>query len=119
GYLSTARDHALAPDSPLILDVLAAFERVDAVFNDELCGTWIDGSDGLDTAVKPKVIGVALKAVRDTLAAAYAKPALSRSEYAALMMPWRRVFPAEGTDQPAPSAQSAAVDNLLAALAPL
>jgi hypothetical protein len=101
-YLSLARDHALRPDSPLVIDVLAAFGRVDTVFDEELTGD---------------AVTVALKAVRDALAAAYAKPVLARAEYAALMSPWRRVFAVNG--EPGPSKQADAVQDLLDAFAPL
>jgi hypothetical protein len=102
-YLSIARDHALAPDSPLVVDVLAAFERVDAVFRDELSAS----DDSLvarpsGATVKPQVVTIALKAVRDAVAAAYARPVLARAEHAALMAPWRRVVAANGS----PSARS-------------
>jgi hypothetical protein len=101
-YLSLARDHALRPDSPLVIDVLAAFGRVDTVFDEELTGD---------------AVTVALKAVRDALAAAYAKPVLARAEYTALMSPWRRVFAVNG--EPGPSKQADAVQDLLDAFAPL
>jgi hypothetical protein len=92
-YLSLVRDHALGPDSPLVIEVLSAFDQVDAVFEDEL---WVadaidaaNGGDGSDTAVKRHVVNTAVKAIRDALAAAYARPILARGEYAALMGPWR------------------------------
>jgi hypothetical protein len=102
-YLSVARDHALAPDSPLVVEVLAAFERVDAVFREELSAS--DDAlfaHGSGATVKPHVVSTALKAVRDALAAAYARPVLARAEHTALMAPWRRVVAANGS----PSARS-------------
>jgi hypothetical protein len=97
-YLSIARHHALAPDSPLVVEVLAAFERVDAVFRDELSAS----DDALvahaaGATVKPQVVTIALKAVRDAVAAAYARPVLARAEHAALMAPWRLVVAANGS----------------------
>ena len=46
------------------------------------------GDDGAATAVKPQVVKHALKAVRDAVAAVYARPVLSRAEYPALIGPW-------------------------------
>jgi hypothetical protein len=98
-YLAVARDHALAPDSPLVIDVLHAFDCVDAVFDGELGAREVPdaamASESFTTALKPQVVSNALKAIRDALAAAYARPILSRAEYLGLMGPWRGVFPAE------------------------
>jgi hypothetical protein len=108
-FLAGARDHALSPDSPLIIDLLAAFDRIDAVFFGELDDGGLDGADaaGADldeveldsgspthgTTLKPQLINTALKAIRDGLAAAYARPILGRAEYIALIGPWRRALP--------------------------
>ena len=85
--LSRARDRALSPDSPLVVEVLAAFDAVAALFEDDLRGEadWV--------SVDPAVTATALKAVRDAIAASYARPVLSRSEHAGLLRPWRTVYP--------------------------
>lgn len=90
-HLVAARDRALSPTSPLILDVLLSFDRIATIFADDIAGeeAWI--SVPSDTTV------IALKAVRDAIAAAYAKPILSRAEYHALLAPWRKVFPHDQT----------------------
>ncbi|MBX6372100.1 MAG: hypothetical protein IRZ02_07580, partial [Acidothermus sp.] len=40
----------------------------------------------------PTIVETGLKAVRDALAAAYARPVLRPREYLALLTPWRRVI---------------------------
>ena len=62
------------------------------------------------------MVVVALKAVRDALAGAYARPVLSRAEHAALLRPWRAVY-AEGevTAVAAPGAVAALTPQRLAA----
>jgi hypothetical protein len=79
-----------------VLEVLATFERVDQVFRDELSRGELDylSDDGPATAVKPQVMKHALHAVRDAVAAVYARPILSRAEYHALIGPWHRTFSA-------------------------
>src|SRR3954463_15767373 len=67
-FLAEARARALSPDSPLVLEVLSAFEAVQALFADDLSGE----EDYL--SVEPEVAAVALKAIRDAIAAAYARP---------------------------------------------
>ena len=108
--LSAARDRALSPDSPLVLEVLAAFDALSSLFADDLLGE----ADYLvvDTAVTVR----ALKAVRDAIAAAYARPVLSRSEHAALLRPWRTVFPVPTVDEPDLGPRGDAVKALLGAL---
>ena len=105
-YLASARDHALAPDAPLVLDVLNAFDLVDEIFDEELTFETdaAPSGDSFATALKPQVVNVALKAVRDAIAAAYARPVLSRAEYIGLLTPWRQVFPAphDGGSVPEP-----------------
>jgi len=94
-FLHVARAHALGPDTPLVLEVLATFDRVDEVFRDELSRSDLTdylGDDGPATAVKPQVVKHALHAVRDAVAAVYARPILSRAEYLALIGPWHRAF---------------------------
>jgi hypothetical protein len=91
-FLHVARAHALGPDTPLVLEVLATFERVNQVFRDELSRTDFLMDDGPATAVKPQVVKHAMHAVRDAVAAVYARPILSRAEYLALIGPWHRTF---------------------------
>lgn len=92
--LAIARDRALGPDSPLIVEVLAAFEALGALFADDVVG------EASYVAVEPAVAIRALKAVRDAIAAAYARPALSRQDHAALMRPWRLVYPQQTVAEP-------------------
>jgi hypothetical protein len=94
-FLHVARAHALGPDTPLVLEVLATFDRVDGFFREERSrGDDLLNDDGAATAVKPQVVKHALHAVRDAVAAAYARPILSRAEYLALIGPWHRAFSA-------------------------
>ena len=109
-FLAQARSKALSPDSPLVCEVLAAFEAVSALFEDELRG------DAPYVTVEPAVATTALKAVRDAVAAAYARPVLSRAEHAALMRPWRAVYAAGRACEPDLGPQSEQVTALLAAL---
>lgn len=82
-----ARDRALRPDSPLVLDVLTTFESVRAQFADDLEGA-------ADYVTVPTAVTVtALKAVRDAVAAAFARPTLGRSQFNALYGAWHAVFP--------------------------
>lgn len=92
--VADARARALAPDSPLVLEVLACFEALVALFDEDLSGE----ADYIVNS--PAVTSTALKAVRDAIAAAYARPLLSRAEYTALMAPWRAVFPVQTYDEP-------------------
>ena len=108
--VAQARDRALSPDSPLVLEVLAAFEALASLFEDDLRG------EAAYVTVDPAVTITALKAVRDAIAAAYAKPVLSRSEHAMLMAPWRGVFPRATVDEPDLGPQGEAVKALLSAL---
>jgi hypothetical protein len=93
-FVHLARARALGPDTPLVLEVLATFERVDRVFREELSRDFL-GDDGAATTVKPQVVKHALHAVRDAVAAVYARPILSRAEYLALIRPWHRAFSAQ------------------------
>lgn len=108
--LSTARDLALSPDSPLVLEVLAAFEAVASLFEDDLRGeaSWIRTS--------PTTTTTALKAVRDAIAAAYARPALRRRQHAMLMAPWRSVFSDDAYTEPDLGPHADAVRGLLSML---
>lgn len=92
--VSRARSKALSPDSPLILEVLAAFDSVSFLFAEDL-----DGSADYLT-VEPKVTVVALKAIRDAIAAAYAEPILSPAEHTELLAPWRSLFPTNSLTEP-------------------
>ena len=90
-FIAGARHRALSPNSPLVIELLAAFDRVDTMFADDLARL-DDAYDPYDP--KPHVVNTALKAIRDGLAAAYARPILRRGEYVALIGPWRRALPA-------------------------
>src|SRR3954447_152390 len=109
-FLAEARARALDPDSPLVLEVLAAFEAVQALFADDVSGE----EDYL--SVDPEVVSVALKAIRDAIAAAYARPILSRSEHGALMAAWRAVYPIDLVEEPDLGARGAEVKALLHAM---
>lgn len=103
-FLANARNRALSPDSPLIVEVLAAFDTLDVSDLSDLSG----GADsaapaGADpatpvtfgTALKPQIGNIAKRAIRDAMAAAYARPILGRADYVALIGPWRRTFPTD------------------------
>ena len=108
--IAAARDRALSPDSPLVVEVLAAFDAVTALFADDLVG------EAAYVTVDPRVTVLALKAVRDAIAAVYARPVLSRNEYAALMRPWLAVYPSPSVGEPDLGPESARVKALLAAM---
>jgi hypothetical protein len=108
--LAEARARALDPDSPLVLEVLAAFEAVQALFADDVSGE--QDYCGVDA----EVASVALKAVRDAIAAAYARPVLSRAEHSALLSAWRTVYPTNAVDEPDLGAHAAQVKALLSAM---
>jgi hypothetical protein len=108
--LSEARDRALSPDSPLVLEVLASFDALSALFADDLAGE-------ADYVVVEKEVTVrALKAVRDAIAAVYARPVLAKSEYNALLRPWRTVFPQPTVDEPDLGPRGDQVKALLASM---
>jgi hypothetical protein len=107
--LAVARDKALAPDSPLIVEVLAAFDALSAIYADDLSGAEY-------VTVDPAITATALRAMRDALAGAYARPVLSRSEYAALLRPWRTVYPRARSHEPDLGPAGAEVKRVLAAL---
>lgn len=109
-FIAAARSKALSPDSPLVCEVLAAFEAVSALFEDDLRGNLPY------VTVLPGTATTALKAVRDAVAAAYARPILTRGEHAALMRPWLRVYPDGGVAEPDLGPQGEQVKALLAAL---
>ena len=85
--VARARDKALRPETPLILEVLAAFDSIAGLFADDLAGT------APYVTVPAPTTALALKAVRDAIAAAYARPVLSAQEYAELSAPWHSVYP--------------------------
>ena len=94
--VAAARRKALSPDSPLVVEVLAAFDALVYLFADDLAG------DCDFITVEPQVTSIALKAVRDAIAAVYARPILSRSEYSTLLAPWRTIY-REERQVPAPT----------------
>lgn len=102
--VAEARRRALGPDSPLVIDVLAAFDALGALYADDLTGAraWLVNS--------PAVAATGLRAARDAVAAAYARPVLGRSSYQALMAAWRQVIVAAETPDLGPGA--AAVRSL-------
>jgi hypothetical protein len=106
--LAEARRRALEPDSPLVVEVLDCFETVQWLFAEELHG----GEDYL--AVDAEIATTALKAVRDAIAAAFARPILSVGEHAALMKAWRGVYPTDHVIDPDLGARSADVTTVLA-----
>ena len=108
--LTVAREKALAPDSPLVLEVLGAFDSVAALFADDLIG------EAAYLTVEPAVTIRALKAVRDAIAGAYARPVLRRAEHEALMRPWWAVFPHPMVPEPDLGPRGDQVKALLAAL---
>lgn len=83
---SAARARALDADTPLILEVLAAFDSLAYLYADDL------GGEASYLTVPAPVTALALKAVRDAVAAAYARPVLTAAHYDALVAPWRSVF---------------------------
>lgn len=108
--LAAARDRALRPESPLVVEVLAAFDALNALFADDLAAQ-------ADYVVLDAEVTVrALKAVRDAIAATYARPVLTRSEHAALLRPWRSVFPQPTVGEPDLGPRAEQVKALLAAL---
>src|SRR3954467_14535776 len=109
-FLAEARGRALSPDSPLVLEVLAAFEAVQALFADDLSGE----EDFL--SVEPEIASVALKAIRDAIAASYARPVLSRTEHGALMAAWRAVYPIDLVEEPDLGERSTEIKSLLSAM---
>jgi len=108
--LADARDRALGPESPLIVEVLAAFDALTALFADDILGE-------ADYVVVESAVTVrALKSVRDAIAASYARPALSKAEHAALLRPWRTVFPQPTVDEPDLGPRADSVKALLSML---
>lgn len=85
--VANARNRALDPDCPLVVDVLRTFDSISDTFRQTV-------ADADDT----QVAGAGLKALRDAVAGSFAKPALNRREYKVLMRPWRTAFPAPRLD---------------------
>lgn len=108
--LAEARARALDADSPLILEVLAAFEAVQSLFAEDIAGE----EDYLQ--VDPALATVALKAIRDAIAAAYARPVLTRAEHTALLDAWRAVYPTDGVEEPDLGERAHEVKALLSAM---
>ncbi|MCW2681515.1 MAG: hypothetical protein JWM62_2916 [Frankiales bacterium] len=108
--LAQARDRALGPESPLVVEVLAAFDALSSLFADDLAG------EADYVVVECAVTVRALKAVRDAIAAAYARPMLTRSDHAALLRPWRTVFPQPTVDEPDLGPRADSVKALLSLL---
>jgi hypothetical protein len=108
--LAEARRRALEPDSPMVLEALAKFETVQVLFAEEIRGR----EDYL--TVDPDTTSTALKAIRDAIAAAYARPILSSAEHTALTKAWRSVYPSDRVVSPNLGVRAADVTTLLAAL---
>ena len=108
--IAEARDRALSPESTLVLEVLAAFEAVTALFADDLDG------EAAYVTVERAVTNTALKSVRDAIAAAYARAELRRGQYEALMRPWRTVYPVATVAEPDLGPRAEQVKDLLAML---
>ena len=108
--VAKARDIALSPDSPLICDVLAAFDALADLFEEDLLAQ-------ADYVTVPRdVTVIALKAVRDAMAAAYARPVLSRRQHDLLSAPWRAVYPTAMVAEPDLGPDSDTVRALLATM---
>jgi hypothetical protein len=108
--LAEARRRALEPDSPLVIEVLACFDTVQSLFADEIQG------DAEYVTVDPTVASTALKAIRDGVAAAYARPVLTAAEHAALMRAWRGVYPTDRIADPDLGTRAQEVTSLVAAI---
>ncbi|MQA04259.1 MAG: hypothetical protein GEV07_16545 [Streptosporangiales bacterium] len=85
--VASARDRALDPECPLVVDVLRTFESITTTFRDTLAD-----------AEHPDAANDGLKALRDAVAGAFARPTLSRREYKVLLRPWRTAFPVPRLD---------------------
>ncbi len=96
--LAEARRRALSPDSPLIIDVLAAFDTISALYEDEVCDAVYAG--GQPGQLEPAVVVTALRAIRDAVAGAYAHPVLTRGEHQNLTRAWRSVFARSRRSEP-------------------
>jgi len=110
---AVGRARALDPDSPLVVEVLGAFDSLAYLYADDLHGE----ADYL--TVPAPVTALALKAVRDAIAAAYARPVLGPEQYAALIAPWRTLFAEGETTRPDFGPQHSDVLDVLAVMAAL
>ena len=109
-HVSAARSAALSPDSPLVLEALASFDSLAFLYADDLAGT-------AEYVVLPApVTALALKAVRDAVAAAYARPVLSAEDHARLISPWRSVFGSSSGALPDFGPQHTMIIEMLSAL---
>ena len=108
--LAEARRRSLEPDSPLVIEILSWFDTVQALFAEEIRG------DADYLTVDPEVTSWALKAVRDAIAAAYARPILTATEHNALMKAWRSVYPTDHVCDPDLGKRAAEVASLLVAM---
>lgn len=91
---ASARRRALSPDTLLVVDVLRAFDDIAALYGEDL-----DGEAGY-LVVEAGVVSVALKAMRDAVAGTFARPMLSRGDYAALTAPWSSAIDGAGRRTP-------------------
>jgi hypothetical protein len=108
--LGEARRHALEPDSPLVFEALSRFETVQVLFAEEIRG----GEEYL--GVEPDAASTALKAIRDAIAAAYARPAITAAEHSVLTKAWRAIFPNDRIATPDLGTRPTEVTSLLHAL---
>ncbi|HWB67070.1 MAG TPA: hypothetical protein VG708_09615 [Mycobacteriales bacterium] len=108
--IAEARQHALQPTSPLVIDALAAFDLAQALFAEDLVG----GHDYL--TVEPGTVVLALKAIRDAIAGSFARPVLGGEQHAALLGPWRLVYPDTGPAASDFGERGADIDRLIAGL---
>lgn len=108
--LGEARRHALEPDSPLVFEALSRFETVQVLFAEEIRG----GEEYL--GITPEVASTALKAIRDAIAAAYARPAITVAEHAVLTKAWRAVYPTDRIATPDLGSRASDVTSLLHAM---
>lgn len=108
--LGEARRHALEPDSPLVFEALTRFETVQVLFAEEIRG----GEEYL--GVEPEVASTALKAIRDAIAAAYARPSITPGEHGVLTKAWRAVYPTDRIASPDLGSRASDVTSLLHAL---
>ncbi|MHB8341150.1 MAG: hypothetical protein ACYDB7_08240 [Mycobacteriales bacterium] len=111
--VAQARSRALEPDSPLVLEVLAAFDALSSLYADDIRGA------AEYVTLAPELTVTGLKAVRDAIAATYARPILSRLQYHALLAPWRAVYPNNDTCEPDLGPAAEEIKELLAALTQL
>jgi hypothetical protein len=102
----------LTPDSPLVVEVLVAFEVLTDMFAADLAG------EADFVAVDPQLTTIALKAARDAIAAAYARPVLTCAEHERLLRPRRRVLAWDTITEPDLGPHAAELRALLSALAP-